>query len=132
MKEDRECCTNASVGEYWNQTYLLSIDWEHLHQICDGNEEFEFELLQTFVEDTQVHLAAAEKALDSRNLSKLEQEAHHIKGASANLGITTMQEAASKLELQAAQNQLREASELLGSLWSSLTCVQSLLSQARL
>lgn len=110
---------------------LLSIDWEHLHHICDGNEEFEVELLHTFVEDTQIHLEAAEKALGSNDLSKLEQEAHHIKGASANLGITTMQEVAGRLEQQAAQSQTHSALELLKNLRTSLDWVQSLLTEAQ-
>lgn len=113
------------------EAHTLSIDWEHLHQICDGNEEFEVELLHTFVDDTQIHLEAAEEALGSNDLSKLEQEAHHIKGASANLGITTMQEAASRLERQAAQGQMHSASDLLKNLRASLNGVQSLLTEAR-
>ncbi len=85
------------------------VDWDHLHQICDGNEEFAFELLQTFAEDAQVHLAEIDKALAIQDCSKLEQQAHYIKGASANTGITMMHLAATKLELQARQQNLDEA-----------------------
>ncbi len=105
----------------------LVIDWEHFHQISDDSAEFERELLQTFVADTQEHLVTIATAIATQNLQQLEQAAHHVKGASANIGLTLMQADAGQLEQQARQHQLQGASELLVSLQLSLTDVQAFL-----
>jgi signal transduction histidine kinase/CheY-like chemotaxis protein len=98
----------------------LLIDWEHLHLICDGNEEFKFELLQIFVEDTAEHLAKLATAIATQDFQSLEHQAHHIKGASANVGLKTMHAIASELEYQAHQQQLEGAGYRLTSLQNTL------------
>ncbi len=84
----------------------LAIDWHRLHQIADHDPEFELELLQVFVEDTEHHLKQLEAAIATQDFFALEQQAHHIKGSSANIGLRPMQTAASKLEIQARTQQL--------------------------
>lgn len=84
----------------------LPIDWHRLHQISDHNPEFELELLQVFVEDTEHHLNQLEAAIATQDFFALEQQAHHIKGSSANIGLRPMQTAASTLEIQARTQQL--------------------------
>jgi PAS domain S-box-containing protein len=92
------------------------IDWEHLHQISDGNEEFELELLQVFIKDTQTHLLLAEAAISQQDYWALEQEAHHIKGASGNVGIKSMQTIAATLEQQARQKQVEDGLSMVNEL----------------
>ncbi|MDF5735918.1 MULTISPECIES: GAF domain-containing protein [unclassified Nostoc] len=84
----------------------LLIDWERLHQISENNPEFELELLQIFVEDIQPRLEVVKIAIASHDFQELALQAHQIKGASANIGATTMHLAAEKLE-QFARNQER-------------------------
>lgn len=105
------------------------INWEHLHHLSDGNEEFELELLQTFVEDTQRHLQALESAIVHQDTLRLEHEAHHIKGSSANLGLTAMQATATQLEKCACQAHIpiEAALALVAELQRSLTGVQEFL-----
>jgi signal transduction histidine kinase/CheY-like chemotaxis protein/PAS domain-containing protein len=105
------------------------INWEHLHHLSDGNEEFELELLQTFVEDTQQHLQAMESAIVHQDTLKLEHEAHHIKGSSANLGLIAMQATATQLEECAHQNQIptQDALALLAELQIALSGVREFL-----
>ncbi|MEH1952603.1 response regulator [Nostoc sp.] len=87
----------------------LPIDWERLHQLSENNPEFELELLQIFVEDIQPRLEVIKIAIAAYDFEKLAHEAHQIKGASANVGATTMHLAAEKLE-QLAHNQERRGS----------------------
>lgn len=96
------------------------IDWEHLHQLSDHNEEFELELLHVFVEDTGAHLMALETAIVQRHFRALEQAAHHIKGASANVGLAAMSAIADQFERQARQNQLQDTAEQLTQLQQAL------------
>ena len=84
----------------------LPIDWERLHQLSENNPEFELELLQIFVEDVQPRLEVIRIAIAAHDFGQIAREAHQIKGASANVGATTMHLAAEKLE-QLAYNQER-------------------------
>lgn len=108
----------------------LAIDWEHLHQLSDGNEEFERELLEIFVEDTHDHLKEAQAALLKGDYDAVSRAAHHFKGASANVGLIEMQAIAGKLETDAHAKQLSEAAVMLAELTDSLQDVQAFLNQA--
>lgn len=105
----------------------LAIDWEHLHQISDGNREFEMELLQVFVRDTRSHLQVVTQAIVNQDVQRIHQEAHHIKGASANVGATAMHEIAEKLEQQVRQNQLEGGVALVAELEAFLQQVEAFL-----
>lgn len=102
----------------------LSIDWRHLHQISDHNPEFELELLQMFAEDTKQHLCQLEAAIATQNFFALEQQAHYIKGSSANLGLRPMQTAASNLEIQARSHQLDNLAPQVDLLQQTLKTLQ--------
>ncbi|OUL18383.1 ATPase [Nostoc sp. RF31YmG] len=105
-------------------SFNLLINWEHLHQLSENNTEFEFELLQIFVEDTQAHLAATKAAIASNDFQQIAQEAHHLKGASANVGVTAMQRAAEQLEQLAHHQERRGTTKLIDDLAESINQIQ--------
>ncbi|WP_414541923.1 response regulator [Nostoc sp. CCY0012] len=146
MKEDQQSCLDAgmndylskpvnkdklaSVLEHWSQLILhkdIDIDWEHLHQLSENNTEFELELLQIFVEDSQLHLAATKAAIASLDFQQLAREAHNLKGSSANIGAISMQQAAEKLEQLSHQQQCAGTSELIAELESFVKEIQTFL-----
>ena len=90
----------------------LPIDWERLHELSENNAEFELELLQIFVEDIQPRLELIKIAIAAHDFEQIALQGHQIKGASANMGVTTMHLAAEKLE-QLAYNQERRGSSNL-------------------
>ena len=55
------------------------IDWESLHQLSNGDTEFELELLEVFVANVAIHLEKTRVAIASKDFQKLEREAHHLK-----------------------------------------------------
>ncbi|NDJ19306.1 GAF domain-containing protein [Myxacorys almedinensis] len=105
----------------------LAIDWEHLHQISDGNAAFERELLHIFIEDTRRHLADAQTALTQHDKSQLLQIAHHIKGSSANVGLYETQEVALQVEQCAADDRFTDIPTLVEQLMGMLDDIQSYL-----
>jgi HPt (histidine-containing phosphotransfer) domain-containing protein len=94
----------------------LLIDWEHLHQLSENNAEFELELLQIFVEDIQPRLEAVKQAIEKSDLEKIAHEAHHIIGASANIGATAMHLAAETLEKLSQKFERRGTAKLISEL----------------
>src|SRR6476646_10541334 len=100
------------------------LDWEHLHQMSDNSYEFELELLSVFVEDTQTHLKTVKGAIAASNFGEIEQAAHHIKGASANVGAKTMQAAAAEIEQQARRQKMEQADHLVTEIEQALNLIE--------
>ncbi|BAZ14765.1 multi-sensor hybrid histidine kinase [Calothrix sp. NIES-4071] len=155
MKEDKQMCLDVGMDDYiskpvskdklaaslehWenfiftkqtdtvNDSLELSIDWEHLHQLSENNPEFELELLQIFVEDTQPRLEAVKLAIELLDFEQVSRQAHHLKGASANVGATVMQKAAEKLEQLAQKNERRGTADLILDLEAFVNRIQTFL-----
>jgi HPt (histidine-containing phosphotransfer) domain-containing protein len=121
MKKYQEwCITNHSQPIQISMSSKLIIDWHHLHQMSDNNEAFELELLQTFVDDTQIHLQELVSAIKRQDRQALGREAHHIKGASANLGLIQIQALADELERQSMQTSFQSTTALLPELQAAV------------
>ncbi len=82
------------------------------------------ELLQLFVEDSQSHLEAAKTAIATNDFQQLLKESHHLKGASANVGATTMQQAAEQLEKLGHTQELQDTAKLVQDLEDFLHLIQ--------
>ncbi len=85
----------------------IDIDWEQLHQVSEDDPEFELELLTMLAEDVKIHLEDLYRAVVDRDLEAIAHEAHYIKGASANLGITSITSIAKQIE-QLARERVNE------------------------
>jgi HPt (histidine-containing phosphotransfer) domain-containing protein len=66
------------------QTVEEVIDTAHLHQLSEGDLSFEAELLQTFVDDTELRLPVMRQALAEENFEVIVRQAHQIKFWLAN------------------------------------------------
>ncbi|MFE4106834.1 Hpt domain-containing protein [Almyronema epifaneia] len=96
------------------------IDLEQLQQISGNDPEFEQELLQLFVEDAIAQTAILEEAIAQQNSQAIEETAHHLKGASANVGATSMAETAAQLEVAARHQQSEQHHRLFKALQQGL------------
>jgi HPt (histidine-containing phosphotransfer) domain-containing protein len=76
----------------------LEIDWERLGQISDDDEEFQLELLNMLATDITDQLVALKSAINQQNSTELQQLAHYLKGAIANVGVNSMTSIARQLE----------------------------------
>ncbi|HEX4131960.1 MAG TPA: response regulator [Pirellulales bacterium] len=64
----------------------------------DGDRELLNELVEIFVREYPRWLAEVREAIDARDFDRLHREAHTLKGASGNLGLTSASDAARWLE----------------------------------
>ncbi len=99
------------------------IDLTHLQACSGGDSAFEKEILELFVADSHGHLTAVKAAIAIQDFETIRREAHHIKGASSNVGANGMQALAQAVEHHASADQLDRLSSLLvelEALWAAV------------
>lgn len=100
------------------------IDLEQLHQISEGDLEFEIEVLQVFVEDLLQRLECMREAVLSGDRLQVMAEAHHIKGASSNVGALQIRDLVVQIE-HLETTELNAALQIIDDIFESLKPVQS-------
>lgn len=103
----------------------MHIDWKSLQRLSDGNPSFELELLKIFLQDSYEHLDLLARAIADNQFEEIEHIAHHLKGASANVGAFVMRDAANELERQARRGSLDEPELLIAAIRESLSIIQA-------
>ncbi|MEA5552653.1 response regulator [Anabaena cylindrica UHCC 0172] len=103
------------------------INWEHLHEISQNDQEFELELLRAFVENSQLHIELMKTVIANNDFEQLAKEAHHLKGSSGNIGATTMQKTLEKIEHKISNNDILNISELVVYLIECVNKIQDFL-----
>jgi HPt (histidine-containing phosphotransfer) domain-containing protein len=90
----------------------LPVDWSRLLTATDQDEELARELAVLFIDSGLSSMQEIIAALDNRDLGKLGEKAHEIKGASANLQATATTAAAERLEAAARNGDTEQVPEL--------------------
>lgn len=119
--------TEQNFSDLLPQPDLLALhfDLDRLHQLSDCNQEFEQELLQLYLDDTQEQVQQLLQANRKQNFLQIERTAHHIRGASASVGAFQLEAIAEKLEQQ-AQHQLSTTPDLVEQLRQTFVQIQTL------
>jgi len=107
------------------------VDLERLRRIFKGKAAAQQKLLEMFVEQAKSKIEAVRQALMNADSATLQQQAHRLKGSSANAGVRQMPELAERLERLAQRETLEGASELVEELQSCLNQVQVFLDQGK-
>ena len=131
-KDDDDVSTPLEASPFASESFdEVPWDMEYLDEISRGDTEFQRELLQVFVEDALVHLEDAKVALSTGDYITLARRSHQLKGASATVAIREMPELAARLESQAENNQLLDATELISKLEQIIEHVQAFITNDR-
>ncbi|MEL6776821.1 MAG: Hpt domain-containing protein [Cyanobacteria bacterium J06597_16] len=100
-----------------SQTSLQTdFDWQQLRQLAGEDAEFEAELLTMFLTDADSSLMQLEQAVANQDAGTVEEVAHSLRGASANVGAIALAKVASELENTARSGQLADSQRLLQQL----------------
>ena len=145
VKGDREKCLEAGMDDYltkpvtiqqlantikkWFPTKELLINTSRLTEISGGDRDFEINLLDTFIEQTQGNLQQLKESSINSDLALLAQTANQIEGSSANVGITSLSDIAKKIQDRAECNNLKTVDSLIGELNSILEQVKAEISE---
>ena len=105
----------------------IPLDLERLNRISRGKVPFQQQLLQAFLKNAQPGLEQMRVAIQVGDCLTLEQQAHRIKGSSANVGVRLMPDVAAHLERQAREKTLEGATEQLEALERQLEQVKAFL-----
>ena len=96
------------------------LDLQRLNSLSRGKVAFQQRLVQTFVDNAFPGLEQIRSAILVNDYKTIEQQAHRLKGASANVGVLIMPDIAGQLERQARDKKLDGATELLNSMENQL------------
>lgn len=110
-------CTPATIAPNMNDSPL---DLQRLNSLSRGKVAFQQRLVQTFVDNAFPGVEQMRRALLVNDYQTIEQQAHRLKGASANVGVLIMPDIAGQLERQARDKKLEGATELLNSMENQL------------
>jgi len=111
-----------------NSTNDIEIDFDRLEEVSLGEVELKGELLAALLEVIRLNLEAIKQAESVNDYSTVARCAHQLKGAAANMGISSLQAIATELERQAKAENLSNAADLLIALESQRLGVQSYVS----
>jgi len=106
-------------------------DWQQLSQLAGEDADFEAELLSIFLQDAENSLNKIGDAIATQNTLAVEEAAHSLKGASANVGAKALANTAAQLENLARSGQLTNTKALLQQLTRHCDSVQTHLKARR-
>ncbi len=81
----------------------MDLDESILHEMCDGDLEFETELLQTFLNCQETAMDELALAADHRDLEAIKTVAHFTKGGARSIGGAKLAQLSETLEFAASQ-----------------------------
>ncbi len=111
-----------------NSTNDIEIDFDRLEEVSLGEVELKGELLAALLEVIRLNLEAIKQAEAVNDYSTVARCAHQLKGAAANVGVSSVQMIATELERQAKAENSSNAADLLIALENQRLGVQSYVS----
>ena len=126
MKISPFCLSRISP---FNPTDTIKIDFDRLEEVSLGEVELKRELLVALLNVINLNLETIKQARTTNDYSTIAKCAHQLKGAGANVGVSSLYAIAIELESQAKTQNLSDVADLVIALDSQRLGVKSYLSQ---
>jgi histidine phosphotransfer protein HptB len=94
----------------------MAVNLNRLHEISGGDLEFEREILQAFVEDAWISINILKECFTTQDYSAFTNQAHQLKGSSANMGLTALHTIATELNRKGIEENLTHAEQEIESI----------------
>jgi PAS domain S-box-containing protein len=125
-----ETSENGNTKVQVPENRLIEIfDFMHLDKMSLGNEEFQKDLIITFIDDTDKRFKKLKTHLETKDLEKFVNEAHTIKGASLSIGAVLVGRNALIAEMSGKQKNFSELPDNLNQLESALEKTKVILTE---
>jgi PAS domain S-box-containing protein len=102
-------------------------DFSHLEKVSMGDDNFQKEILSTYMEDVNIRFQKLQTHISNNDLSKIVNEAHTIKGASYSIGARKIGDEALAIELSGKHEDLQGANERVKKLEEALSETKEIL-----
>lgn len=106
-----------------------AFDFDVLAKMCTGDKDFEKELLTSYIEDVTSRLEKLESYIRDKNIEKIINEAHTIKGASYSIGAKAVGDEALGIELSGKHNDLGNINLRFNGLASAISVTKEILNK---
>ncbi|MFO7444778.1 MAG: ATP-binding protein [Ignavibacteriaceae bacterium] len=117
---------NTNIEEEKNEVEDY-FDFTHLDKMSAGDKNFQKELAATFIEDVNQRFDKLASLIFKRDVQKVINEAHTIKGAAFSIGAVCIGNVAKEIEVAAKDNNLHLAADKLKDLKDALIQTERLL-----
>ncbi len=97
------------VEEKYPKKDIPPIDYPSVLERIGGDKSFLKELLNLYFEDFSEKYERLQKALEQKNFELIRELGHGLKGSSANLSLTFLQETSRHLEMAGRERNLEKA-----------------------
>jgi PAS domain S-box-containing protein len=97
----------------------------------DYGKEMALKIVGMFLPDAEARIAQIDRAIKQEDFRALEESAHSLKGAAANIGAKEMAQLCDRLETQGELGLIGDAPEIMKMLVTSWTAVKTLITQYR-
>ena len=127
---DRHLGSAASSGGVvpeLNPSQARPVEIEQIREVADGDIEFERDLIETFLSDSEEQIRGLEIALREQDAEEVRGRAHTIKGSSANAGAKVMQELAYQMEKIGAGKEFAQGPDVCSELKDAFEQARELL-----
>ena len=118
ISEDEE--ENKVKDKKVNETNNLALDLKRLKKVSLGDKDFEKDLLKDYMVDTRSKYEQMTDVLKEKNLKKLSELAHTLKGSSYTVGASIVGDESLGIELSARSNDYESCSDRLTKLRVSI------------
>ena len=118
ISEDEE--ENKVKDKKVNETNKLALDLKRLKKVSLGDKDFEKDLLKDYMVDTRSKYEQMTDVLKEKNLKKLSELAHTLKGSSYTVGASIVGDESLGIELSARSNDYESCSDRLTKLRVSI------------
>ena len=114
-----------------SDTEHLPVDLSRISRTTGGDLDVELELLRIFLEQTDEKLRSVETALSAKDYGQIREDAHSIKGASANVGADRLRELAASLEGRMKNGEHTQAEAMVSEVIAEFARVRAYLEEHR-